>query len=185
MATKKAKTFNAQVYEKAYKRLNLTPTQRTIFQRLLGFLIRNNKPFPYSAVSLANLTGYDKRTIFRALQRLEDLRLIKRQGLGKNRRFSPGTILYKIFTTVTNSMTRNKTTATSCHQNSTNRDTVSYSKTSSSLKRKNKGGFYDPLFQEYVGRLIADKNLGLIDKNIKQMDYDEWRASNEHAMINP
>ena len=89
---------------------------------------------------MAELTGFDKRTIFRCLDTLEKYRLIERVGLGKNRRFSRGSILNKILTTVTNRTIRkqdiNLTTATLCHQNSSNRDIVSYKKTSLSLKRK-------------------------------------------------
>ena len=184
MNNNKSKSFNHQVYEKAYKRLHLTPSQRNIFQRLLGFLIRNDKPFPYSAVKLAEITGYDKRTIFRCLDKLEYYRLIKRNGLGKNRRFRRGTILDKILTTVTNRLKRelikNKTTATLCHQNLNNRDIVSYKKTSSSLKRKEEVGFFSPLYQEYVGKINSGKKLGLISGNAKVLNYEEWNA---HANI--
>lgn len=140
MATKKAKSFNHQVYQKAYKRLNLTSTQRNIFQRLLGFLIRNNKSFPYSAVTMSELTGFSLRTIFNALNDLEKCRLIKREGMGKNRRFSRGSILNKILTTVQNrniiDQCNNLTTVQLMHQNLLNRATGAYSKTSLSLKRK-------------------------------------------------
>ena len=140
MNIKKPKTFNHQVYEKAYQRLNLSSSQRVIFQRLLGFLIRNDKPFPYSVVKMAELTGFDKRTIFRCLDKLESYRLIERQGLGKNRKFMRGSILNKILATVTNRTKATQcnylTTATLCHQKSSNRDMVSYKKTSLSLKHK-------------------------------------------------
>lgn len=140
MSEKKQTSFNGQVYQKAYKRLNLSSTNRTIFQRLLGFLIRNEKPFPYSAVALAELTGFSLRTIFNSLNDLEKYRLIQRIGEGKNRRFKPGSILLKIFTTVQNRpktvLDKNKTTVQPMHQKSNNRATGAYSKTSSSLKHK-------------------------------------------------
>jgi Fe2+ or Zn2+ uptake regulation protein len=140
MTTKKAKSFNHQVYEKAYKRLNLTSTQRNIFQRLLGFLIRNNKSFPYSAVTMSELTGFSLSTIFRSLDQLETYRLIRREGLGKNRRFRRGSILDKILTTVSNrniiEQVNNSTTVSWCDKNSPNRVMVTYSKTSSFSKRK-------------------------------------------------
>ena len=138
MSTKKAKSFNAQVFEKTYRRLNLSPTERIIFFRLLGFLIRNKNPFPYSALALSELTGLDKRTIFRALNKLEKYRLIIRIGMGKNRRFCTGSILSKILTTVTNRMVKDLSTATLCHKNLNNRDMVTYSKTSLSLKHKDR-----------------------------------------------
>lgn len=177
MRIKKAKSFNHQVYEKAYKRLNLTSTERNIFQRLLGFLIRNDKPFPFSSVSMSELTGFNKRTIFRGLNKLEKLRLIERIGMGKNRKFIRGSILSKILTTVTNrnkiNLNNNSTTATLCHKNLNNRDTVSYNKTSSSLKLKEEG-FFDPNYQEYVGNLKALINLGHINKNTLIMKHEEW-----------
>ena len=140
MSEKKQTSFNHQVYQKAYKHLNLSSTNRIIFQRLLGFLIRNEKPFPYTAVSLAELTGFSLRTIFNSLNDLEKFRLISRIGEGKNRRFFRGSILNKIFTTVQN---RTKTlqdnyltTVQLVHQKSTNRATGAYRKTSLSLKLK-------------------------------------------------
>lgn len=139
MSTKKTKSVNAQVYEIAYKKLKLTSTERSIFQRLLGFLIRNNKPFPYSAVKLAELSGFHIRTIFLVLNRLEYLRLIKRHGMGKNRKFSPGTILVRILTTVQKRMVKYSTTVQYDHQNLVNRATDAYNKTSLSLKHKEKG----------------------------------------------
>jgi len=145
MSNNKAKSFNHQVYTKAYKRLHLSPVARTVFQRLLGFLLRNEKPFPYSAVKLSEITGYTTRTIFRSLQELEQCRLIERIGLGKNRKFKRGSMLIKILTTVTNRnlnvQCKNQTTATLCHQNLINRDIESYKKTSFSLKHNNKRAF--------------------------------------------
>ncbi len=143
MSDRKNTSFNHQVYQKAYKRLKLSSTQRVVFQRLLGFLIRNDRPFPFSAISMAELTGFDKRTIFRVLDYLEYVRLIQRIGMGKNRKFMRGSILCKILTTVTNrnkiNQYNNSTTVTLCHQKLNNRDTVSYRKTSYSLKHKEKG----------------------------------------------
>lgn len=141
MSIKNTKSFNGQVFEKTYQRLNLTSTQRIIFQRLLGFLIRNmrnDNPFYYSAVKMAEITGFSIRTVFNALNDLERYRIIKRNGLGKNRRFSQGSILNKIFTTVQNrtkvNQYKNLTTVQLDHQNLVNRATGAYSKTSFSLK---------------------------------------------------
>lgn len=178
MTTKKAKTFNGQVFKKSYTRLNLSPTERTIFQRLLGFLIRNDKPFPYSAVSMAKLTGYEKRTIFRALDRLEYLRLIERVGMGKNRRFKRGSILGKILTTVTyrlnSTQRKDLTTATLCHQNLINRDTVSYRKTSLSLKLKEKG-----LSQEQIQEI----SWYIKNPHIKVKEEDRFLFESGYARI--
>jgi hypothetical protein len=179
MLNKNSKSFNHQVYQKAYQRLNLTPTERNIFQRLLGFLIRNNKPFPFSAVTMAELTGFDKRTIFRGLNKLEKLRLIERIGLGKNRKFIRGSILNKILTTVTNrqkiNLNNNSTTATLCHKNLTNRDTVSYKKTSSSLKHKDSSLTQNLVeYNLYAQRITADRRLGLESGNVELVKFEDW-----------
>lgn len=185
MASHNAKSFNAQVYQKSYSRLKLNPIDQAIFQRLLGFLIRNDKPFPFSVVSLSELTGFSKRTIFRSLNTLENYRLIERVGLGKNRRFVRGSILRKIFTTVSNRtkiiLCRYSTTVPDSHKKLTNRATVAYKKTSSSLKHKerinNSGNKipYNPNYQEYVGHLKTEIALGLKPKNTKIMSYEEYK----------
>jgi hypothetical protein len=191
MSIKKANSFNHQVYQKAYQRLNLTSSQRIVFQRLLGFLIRNDKPFPFSVITMAELTGFDKRTIFRCLESLEHYRLIKRIGLGKNRRFCRGSILYKIISTVTNrtkiKLVNNITTATLCHKNLTNRDTMSYSKTSLSLKRKEKGDnqnqnlndkiLFQTEYQNYVKTIENDRLLKLSTGNQEILDFESWKLS--------
>jgi hypothetical protein len=127
---------------------------------------------------MSNLTGYDKRTIFRALNHLEKIRLIKRSGLGNNRRFLRGSILDKILSIVTNrskcKQVKILSTATSCHQKLNNRDIVSYSKTSFPLKHKNRIIIFNKEYQEYKGRIKADISLKLIDKNTEIMDYDSW-----------
>jgi hypothetical protein len=187
MPIKKAKSFNGQVYELAYKRLKLKRREKIILQRLLGFLIRNNKPFPFSRKSLSELTGYSKSSIDESLNILEKYRLINRLGCTNGIKFSKGTILIKICTLaqirINKEQFKNCTLAQKLGKPNSISPVSGNIKTSSSLKRKDRVSFYDPLFQEYVGKLKADKNLGLIDKNIKQMNYDEWRASIEHANI--
>jgi len=152
MPIKKAKSFNHQVFQKAYVRLNLSPTNRIIFQRLLGFLLRNNKPFPYSAVKLAEITGFHKRTVFLSLQELERCRLIVRKGHGKNRRFLRGSILCKILSTVQNRLKKDlynlSATVQLNHQNLTNRAIGPPNKTSLYLKHKEEGKFSRAEMQE-------------------------------------
>lgn len=186
-----SKSFNHQVFVKSYKRIKLSAAQRSVFQRLLGFLIRNDKPFPFSAIKMAELTGYDKRTIFRCLDRLEYCRLIKRHGMGVNRKFSPGSILIKIKTTVTNRakqfQVNNSTTATLCHKNLNNRDIVSYSKTYSSLKHKDKRSLgtslnpkeqilFNTKYHEYVKRIQQDRELGLDSGNVEILGFEDWKS---------
>ncbi len=140
MRNNKSNSFNHQVFQKSYQRLKLSPSQRIVFQRLLGFLLRNEKPFPYSAVKMAEITGLCLRTIFNILNDLENLRLITRIGLGKNRRFIRGSILNKICSTVQNRLKimllKNSSTVQLTTQNSINRAMGAYKKTSNSLKRK-------------------------------------------------
>jgi len=170
MKDKKQKSFNHQVYQKAYKRLNLSSTQRIIFQRLLGFLIRNDKPFPFTAVSMSELTGFSLRTVFNVLNDLENYRLIKRHGMGKNRKFSAGTILLKIFATVQNRsnprQNKNKTTVQPVHQKSINRATGAYNKTSLYLKHKDNDVFSKPTIEQIQDFHWHKKNncLGIPDQ---------------------
>ena len=128
---------------------------------------------------MAERTGHDKRTIFRALDKLEKYRLIERIGMGKNRRFRRGTMLCKILTTVTNRMVKDVTTATLCHQKSTNRDMVSYRKTSSSLKRKENVRAQD--YQFYVTRIRADIQLGLKPDDYPIQSFDEFIISKSYS----
>lgn len=93
---KQQKTFNSQVYSMACERLKLQRREKIVFYRLLGFLIRNDKPFPYSTGVLADLTGYRKESMYRCFNVLETLRLIERIGTGKARRFIKGSILKRI-----------------------------------------------------------------------------------------
>jgi len=102
MSTKKAKTFNSQVYDLACNHLKLKRREKTIFYRLLGFLIRNDKPFPYSVPSLSKVTGYGRTVIFESLNILERFGLINRAGLGPKRKFHPGHKLVDYFATVRN-----------------------------------------------------------------------------------
>lgn len=193
MSIQSSKSFNHQVYEKSYQRLKLSPPQRAVIQRLLGFLIRNDKPFPYSAVKMAELTGYSLRTVFCSLNELEKLRLIIRYGMGKNRRFGRGSILNKIFTTVQNrskiKLEENATTVQLSHQNLTNRAGAAYKKTSLSLKRKEKDYSANQKeqktkteellkYNEYVKRIEADKFLKLICKNTEILPFDQWKIFN-------
>jgi len=152
MDNKNFKSFNHQVFQKAYQRLNLKKRERVIFQRLLGFLIRNNKPFPYAVPTLSELTEYGESSIFEALNILEKYRLIVRIGMGKNRRFRRGSILDKILTTVQNrskvDLVNNSTTVQILDEKTLNSPESGYSKTSSLLKHKERGVFSIAEIQE-------------------------------------
>jgi hypothetical protein len=180
MSAKKTKSHNGQVYEIAYKRLKLKRREKIILQRLLGFLLRNDKPFPFSRKALSELTGYSKSSIDESLNILEKYRLIKRIGFTNRVKFMKGTILVKICTLAQNRINKiqhNKYTLAQKLGESFPTSPVSgYKKTSSSLKRKEGVIFYDSLYQEYAGRIKADKDMGLIDKKEILLNYDEWKA---------
>lgn len=191
MITYNSNSFNHQVFQKSYKRLNLSSTNRIIFQRLLGFLIRNNKPFPYSAIKLSELTGFSLRTIFNGLNELERCRLIKRIGMGKNRKFISGSILNRIFTTVQNrtklNLKNNSTTVQLMHQKSINRATGAYNKTYSSLKHKEdviqeskskpQSFTKNQLeYNEYAKQIATDKLLNIKGRLWDPLPFDEWLA---------
>jgi hypothetical protein len=143
MSAKSTKSFNGTVFEIAYKRLKLKRREKIIFQRLLGFLIRNDLPFSYGRKAMSELTGYSCSSIDEALNRLETLRLIKRVGFTNRAKFVPGTILNKIFTLAQNRIKNYLVNKCTLPQKlgkygSTTPETGN-KKTSSSLKRKEHG----------------------------------------------
>jgi len=188
MYIKKAKTFNSQIYTLACNRLKLKRREKIIFYRLLGFLIRNDKPFPYSIKSLSQLTSYSESSIYESLNLLEKLRLIERIGFTNRVRFIKGSILKRIYSLVQNRskllLNKNSTLVQKLEELAPTSPVSGYKKTFSSLKPKDSGVFFDPLYQEYVGKLISDKKLGFVTIDTKQLTYEEWLESNEHANIN-
>ncbi len=143
MLNKKAKSYNSQIFTIAYNRLKLKRREKTIFYRLLGFLIRNDKPFPYSVKSLAELTGYSRRSIFESFNTLESLRLIERIGYTNQVKYIKGRILNRICSLVQkridNIQNKNDTLVQNPHELASTSAETAYKKTSSSLKRKEKG----------------------------------------------
>jgi len=157
----------------------MSSPQRFVFERLLGFFLRNDRPFPYTVAAMCRNTSASRSTVFRALNRLETLRIIKRQGLGRNMRFSRGSMLSKIITIVSNrtNLTMSKVCSSvsrSCKE-LLNRVMPGYLKTSDLRKRKEREYFYDPDYQEYAATLKTDKLLGFISKKTEQLDYDTWK----------
>lgn len=96
MAIKKSKSINSRVFSLACNKLNLKRREKIIFYRLLGFLIRNDKPFPYSIKSLSAITGYSRSSIFESINLLENLRIISRRGLTNNVKFSKGSMMTRM-----------------------------------------------------------------------------------------
>ena len=140
MAIKKAKSFNSQIFELSCNRLKLKRREKTIFYRLLGFLIRNDKPFPYSIKSMSKLTGYSRSSIFECLNMLENLRLIKRIGFTDRRRFQKGSILKRICSLVqkriNNELIKKSTLVQFLDELGPTSPVSGYRKTSLSLKLK-------------------------------------------------
>ena len=175
MSSQRTKSFNGLVFEIASHRLNLKRREKIVFQRLLGFLIRNDKPFPYSRKALSQLTGYSHRSLDESLNCLEHLRLINRIGFTNLVKFYPGTILLKIFTLAHNRakiiQAKKGTLAQKLREASQTSAETAYNKTSSSLKLKEN---VFSSYQEYVGRLKADINLGLIAPDVSILSYEQW-----------
>ncbi len=145
MSTKKAKSSNGQIFDIASKRLKLKRREKIVLQRLLGFLVRNNKPFPYSNESLSFKTGYSRSSVFESINLLEKLRLIVRTGYTNQVKFFPGTILLKIITLVQNHpkyvQVKKPTLVQKLDEFEQTSPVSGYNKTYISLKLKEKGPF--------------------------------------------
>jgi hypothetical protein len=98
MTVKKQKSFNSIVHHYAKTGFNLSRRDNLIFYKLLGFLIRNEKPFPYSNEKLALNTLYKISSIKESLNNLENIGLIAREGFSYQRRFYKGKTLINICT---------------------------------------------------------------------------------------
>jgi hypothetical protein len=152
MSIKKAKTFNSQVYSLACNRLKLKRREKIIFYRLLGFLIRNDNPFPYSIESLSANTGYSQSPIYECLNTLEKLRIIERVGFTSRVKFQKGKILKLICTLVlnriNNELNKNSSLVRIPEEFSPTSPDSGYKKTSSSLKHKETGVFSQSEIQQ-------------------------------------
>lgn len=170
MLTKKAKSFNSQVYTLVCNRLKLKRREKIIFYRLLGFLIRNDKPFPYSINALADITGYSRASIFESLNALESLHLINRTGFTNRVKYSKGTKLIGYCTLaqnrINNALIKNCTLVQKLDELPPTSPVSRYKKTSLSLKHKEKGF----LSQED----LQQKAWYIKNPHIKVKEMDEW-----------
>lgn len=199
MSFKNAKSFNSLVYDLACKRLKLKRREKIILFRLLGFLIRSDKPFGYSVDKLAEITGYSRASVFESLNLLEHLRLIKRIGYTSRLKFAKGKIMTRICSLVQKSINIGLNIKSTLVQNNTNfnldKNTTlvqfldelaptspvsGYHKTSLSLKHKEKGSLssFSPEdirdFNEYCGAIKSDIRLGLLEKATTPLNIAEW-----------
>jgi|GEM_PF-5263240 hypothetical protein len=182
---KTTKSLNGLVFEIAYKRLKLSGVERSVFYKLLGFLIRNDKPFPYSAMKLSEITGFHRTTVFDALNKLEKYRLIERIGLTSNRKFKRGRILSRILTLVGNRIKREQYKSSTLvgvpyQKLNTSRGGL-YKKTSLSLKHK-EGSCSFPLetqlqYNNYIQDKKALKRLKLLPEDDLILPIEEWSLS--------
>lgn len=184
MGNKKAKTFNSQVYELANKRLNLKRREKIIFYRLLGFLIRNDKPFPFSVKSMSELTGYSRASIFESFNLLEKFRLIERVGFTTRVKYTKGSILRRICTLVqnrkNNEPTEKRTLVQKVDKIIATSPETGYNKTLRSLKHTttefNKND-YDEEYQIYWGEMKSLITYGKLPSNFYILNKDEWKLS--------
>ena len=203
MCASKTKTFNSQVYSLACNRLKLKRREKVIFYRLLGFLIRNDKPFPYSVASLSALTSYSRSSIFECFNILENLRLIERIGFSTQVKYAKGNILKRICSLVQKRINNKHNYWCGLYKSSTpvqkrinNKQSdlyksstpvqfldrfvltspeTGYNKTSFLLKHKEKDLLVLKVkYNEYAQRIICDRKLGLTTGNIQLLEFEEW-----------
>jgi DNA-binding transcriptional regulator GbsR (MarR family) len=189
MTSNKAKTPNSQIYSMTSTRLKLKRREKTIFYRLLGFLIRNDKPFPYSTKALSELTGYSRSSVYECLNTLENLRLIKRVGFTNQVRFIKGTLLNRICSLVQNrskvNLNKNSTLVQKVNELKPTSPETGYKKTSSSLKLKNKDSnlskstkeriLYNTMYHPYVKDIECEIELGLKSKYFPILSFEQWK----------
>ena len=137
---KEKKSYNTQVYELVCKRLKLKRREKILFFKFLGFLLRNNKPFPYTIEKLEVNSGYKKSAIFEAINLLEKMGLIERVGFTSRVRYTKGFKLIKYCTLVhnriNNCLCENQTLLQKMDELSLTTPETGYQNTSLSLKRK-------------------------------------------------
>ncbi len=164
----------------ACTRLKLKRREKIIFYRLLGFLIRNDKPFPYSIKALKDVTGYSRASLFECLNLLEKCRLIARAGYTNQTKFIKGSILIRICSLVQKRININLNKMPTLVQKLDELPSTSpvsgYHKTSSSLKHK-ETEFIKQLVQynEYAQRIKCDRDLGLKSGNVELLKFEDWR----------
>lgn len=176
MLAKKQKTPLSQIQKIIIARLKLKRREKIIFFKLMGFLFRNNKPFPYSIKSLAINTGYSESSIYESLNLLEKLRLIERIGYTSRVKYQKGSILRRVCTLVQNrikNVPNNCTLVQKLEKLAPASPETGYQRTSSSLEHKERVLFQTE-YHEYVKRIENDFKLGLI-KQIDYLDFEEWK----------
>lgn len=197
MSFKNSKSFNSRAYDLACKRLKLKRRDKIIFFRLLGFLIRSDKPFSYSVDKIAERTGYARASVFESLNTLEKLRLIERIGHTSRLKFCKGRLMNRICSLVQKriniELCKKPTLVQNCINNDLNKNytlvqkldelapaspETGYNRTSLSLEHKEKGQIFSSQdlfdYNEYCGWIKSTIRLGLLQKDITPLEIAEW-----------
>lgn len=95
---KKIPKFHTVVHQFAKIGLNLSRRDNLVFYKLLGFLLKSDNPLTYTNEKLSLETLYKISSIKEALNNLEKLGLIEREGITYRRRFYKGKTLINICT---------------------------------------------------------------------------------------
>lgn len=185
--SKTTKSLNGLVFEIAYKRLKLKRREKIVLQRLLGFLIRNDKPFPFSRKKLSELTGYSESSLDEALNILETLRLVNRVGFTNRTKFVKGSILNKICTLAQKRINIEQYKKCTLPQKLgkliPTTPVSGYIKTSLSLKHQEAERTFSTSqnlkYSNYLNDQKCLKKLGLLSENTKELSIDEWICLNE------
>lgn len=177
MPIKKPESALSQIQKIIFYRLKLKRREKIIFFKLMGFLFRNDKPFPYSIKKLAFNTGYSESSVYESLNTLEKLRLIERIGYTCRVKYQKGSIMRRVCTLVQNRpkyvLIKSSTLVQKLEELAPTSPETGYKRTSLSLEHKDKILFQTD-YHEYVKRIENDFKLGLI-KKIDYLDFDEWK----------
>lgn len=185
------KSLNGLVFEIAYKRLKLKRREKIILQRLLGFLVRNDKPFPFSRKKLSELTGYSKSSIHESLNKLETLRLIDRIGLTNRTRFTKGKLLRRICTLaqkrINNIQNKSCTLVQKLDKSFRTSPVSGYKKTYLSSKHKEEPCSVSLKTQLKYNNYVQDKKalmrLKLLPIDSEILEIEEWSLSESYNVV--
>jgi predicted transcriptional regulator len=186
MSNLKAKSFQSQVSNLINLKLPIKRRENTVLFKLLGFLLRNDSPFPYSIESLSKNTFYSRSSIFEALNLLEKYRLIERVGFTNRTKFQKGTLLKRMCRLIQQRIDKEESKNNTLVQkpdkiNRTSPET-GYQRPSSFIKHTNKGYRpknygHCPKYQEYVTQKRAASLLKVENVDLSIMTFNEFKAS--------
>lgn len=180
-------TFNSTVYLTVISQCKLSRREALIFYKLLGFLIRNDKPFPYSSPSLSKNTLYSSRSIEYSLKKLDEKKIIERIGKSYNRRFKKGELLIDICTQAQKcidlELVKKLTQPQPLRRPPQSLRRIKQGK----LKDLKNSSFsvqekYNADYHEYRGRIESDRKMGLSSGNQEILELNDWLKLNNEAL---